>query len=324
MRAAAIALLAGAFLIAGGARADEEDEAFIEKGIQLRKEHRDAEALEQFRRAEAIRPTARIKAQIALAEQAIGKWVEAERDLQAALAASDDRWIASRAAALRGSLEAIRQHIGTLVVKANVDGAELWLNGERLGELPMNRVRAPSGTVHIEVRAGGYVPALRNLDLEPSATTTTEVVLQRVPEPANPVVVQPPLPSSIDAVPAPPKMTTQRMLAWGALGGSVLLLGGALAAQVMHGQAATTYNDDALCAAPGQWRDDRCGSYRNKAETAQIYANLGYIGAGALGVASAILFLVDTGDAKAKPRAGMTWAVAATGSGAEFVAAGRW
>src|SRR5437868_5348964 len=148
--------VAGTLLLGGVARADEADQAFIERGIELRKEHRDAEALEEFRRAEAIRPTAKIKAQIALAEQAIGRWVEAERDLQAALVASDDRWIASRAAALRGSLEAIRQHLGTLVVKANVDGAELWLNGERLGELPMNRLRAPSGTVHIEVRAKGY------------------------------------------------------------------------------------------------------------------------------------------------------------------------
>jgi hypothetical protein len=319
MLRSSIVLALGLILVNGSALAAGDDEAFIEKGIELRKEHRDAEALEQFRRAESIRPTARIKAQIALAEQAIGKWVEAERDLTAALAAPDDRWIASRATALRGSLDAIRQHLGTLVVRANVDGAELWLNGERLGELPMSRVRAPSGTVHVEVRAKGYEPALRNLDLEPGTTVTTELMLLRVPEPASPVVVQT-VPVEVPPAP-PPRMKTQRILAWSALGGAGVMLGGALVAQVVHNQAASTYNDNGLCSVPGTWRDDRCGGYRDKAETAQIFANLGYIGAGALGAASAILFFVDPGP-KAKTSGGVTWSVASTGSSVEL--AGRW
>jgi hypothetical protein len=322
MRASSLLVVAGMLSVNVSAFADAGDEAFIEKGIELRKEHRDAEALEQFRRAEAIHPTGRIKAQIALAEQAIGKWVEAERDLTAALASSDDKWVAGRATALRGSLDAIRQHLGTLVVRANVEGSELWLNGERLGELPMNRVRAPSGTVHIEVRAKGYEPALRNLDLEPGTTVTTEVVLLRVPEPASPVVVQT-APRAESPPSLPPPMKTQRVLAWGALGGAGVMLGGALVAQLVHAQAATTYNDNTLCTAPGRWRDERCGDYRNRAETAQILANLGYIGAGALGVASAILFFVDTGG-KPKTTGGVTWTVAATGSSAELIGAGSW
>ena len=58
-------------------------------------------------------------------------------------------------------------------------------------------------------------------------------------------------------------------------------------------------------------------------ETAQILANFGYIGAGALGVASAILFFVDTGG-KPKTTGGVTWTVAATGSSAELIGAGSW
>ncbi len=133
-------------------------------------------------------------------------------------------------------------HLGTLIVKANVDGAELWLNGERLGQLPMSRVRAPSGTIHIEVRAKDHEPALRNLDLEPGTTITTEIVLQRVPEAAPPIVVQSALPSDTPSAPAP-ATNVKRTLAWGALGGSVLMLGGALTAQAIHDQAANTWND---------------------------------------------------------------------------------
>lgn len=213
-------------------------------------------------------------------------------------------------------------HLGTLIVKANVDGAELWLNGERLGQLPMSRVRAPSGTIHIEVRAKDHEPALRNLDLEPGTTITTEIVLQRVPEAASPIVVQSALPSDTPSAPAP-ATNVKRTLAWGALGGSVLMLGGALTAQAIHDQAANTWNDDSLCTAPGQWRDDKCGGYQSTAEKAQIIANLGYIGASALGVASAILFLVD---ARARPsaRAGVRWSLAATGSSATLIGAGNW
>ena len=64
MRSCPIVLLVGVLLLGGRARAEGADEAYIEKGIALRKEHRDAEALTEFRRAEAIRPTAKIKVQI--------------------------------------------------------------------------------------------------------------------------------------------------------------------------------------------------------------------------------------------------------------------
>jgi hypothetical protein len=317
--------LASLVFAATEARAQANDEPFIEKGVELRKEHRDAEALEQFRRAEAIHPTARIKAQIALAEQAIGKWVEAERDLTAALASSDDPWIASRAPALRGSLEAIRQHLGTLVVRANVEGAEVWLNGARLGVLPMERVRVPSGTLHVEVRAKEYEPALRDLDLDPGMTLTAELVLQKVAPPAQPAA-SPVVVKSQPAENAPAPMAssnTRRTVAWGALAGSGLTLGGALVAQIIHNQAASHYNDNALCASPGHWRDDTCGIYRGKAETAQSVADLGFIAAGTLGVASAILFLVD-GSPRHATRGGVTWSVALNGSSAALVGAGRW
>ena len=55
------------------------------------------------------------------------------------------------------------------------------------------------------------------------------------------------------------------------------------------------YNDDALCLQPGLSRDERCGTYRGRAETAMGLALVGYIGTAALGGTSAVLFLASAG-----------------------------
>jgi hypothetical protein len=268
-----------------------DDEAFLERGIELRKEHRDAEALEQFRQAEALNPTPKVKAQIALAEHALGRWVDAERDLVAALARPDDPWIASRATVLRSSLEFIRKHLGTLIVRANVDGAELWINGERRGELPKDRIRVVAGPLHLQVSAKGYAPVYRTMDLEPETTLTADVVLVADPEGTDRPVIATPTPES-------ERPRLRRTAAWGALIGSGVFLGGAIGAQLFRNEQASLYNDDAVCRVPGRSRDETCGIYRDRGETAQSLANLGYIASGSLAVAAAILFFADRSASK--------------------------
>ncbi len=56
----------------------EDLDAILRKGNELRRVGRDREALAEFQRAARIANTARVNAQIALAEQALGLWVEAE------------------------------------------------------------------------------------------------------------------------------------------------------------------------------------------------------------------------------------------------------
>ena len=89
-------LLAAAALVslAPPARADEppDSEALIAHGLELRRQHEDASALADFRRAYALQPTPRCRAQIGLAEQSLGQWLPAETDLRAALSAADDPW----------------------------------------------------------------------------------------------------------------------------------------------------------------------------------------------------------------------------------------
>src|SRR5262245_52314219 len=87
------------------ASAESTDDALVERGLKLRRDRQDAAALALFQQAYEVRPAPRTRAQIALAEQALGKWLDAERDLQAALAAASDPWIASHHKTLQGALD---------------------------------------------------------------------------------------------------------------------------------------------------------------------------------------------------------------------------
>src|SRR5580704_13340383 len=99
-------LLATALLlVAGAARAQPVEPArLVKEGIELRRLHRDADALDAFRRAYALDPAPRTLAQIALAEQALGHFVDAESDLQRAIGAGDDPWIRRSARTLEVGL----------------------------------------------------------------------------------------------------------------------------------------------------------------------------------------------------------------------------
>jgi hypothetical protein len=292
MRACACALTLACSLAAAGARADASSAQMVERGVQLRREHRDAEALEEFKKAYRLNPAPRIKAQIGLAEQALGQWVDAERDLNLALSAADDPWIVDHAPALKAALAAIQQHLGSLAIETNVSGAELWLNGTRWGTLPMTNTRVEAGTLRLEVRAKGYETAHSSIDVSPGATVRERLALMPTPTPSTP-------PSDaargLAAAPVMERLEpdqTQRYIAWGALAGAGLATGGAITAQLVHEQNANHYNDDKLCAPTAtQSRDERCAIYRGRAETAQTFAILGFIAGGALGAASAILFI---------------------------------
>jgi hypothetical protein len=302
IRTYTLAAVACCSLAGRGAAADASSRDMVEKGIQLRREHRDAEALEQFRRAEQLNPAPRIRAQIGLAEQALAQWVEAERDLTQALSAKDDPWIREHADALENALAAIRQHLGSVTIDTNVSGAELWINGARVGLLPIASTRVGAGTVNVEIRSAGYATARRSVDVPPGKSATERLDL--VPAlPAPNLESSPPVDATLGAdMPTPP--STHRMLAWGALGAAGAMLTVGLGAQLVNQLNAVHYNDDSQCLRPNAGtRDAQCGIYRYRAETAQTFAFVGYGGAAVFGIASGVLFLTAPSRHRAKESA---------------------
>lgn len=164
------------------ARAD----ALIAEGVALRTQQRDADALSRFEQAQSLHPTPRGMAQIALAEQALNRWVLAERHLREALAATTDAWISRNTSALRAALSVIESHLGRLEVRTNVPGAELWVSAAREGTLPLEApLRVPIGQLPIELRSPGYQSATRTVTITPGQLTSETVTLSPATVPAG-------------------------------------------------------------------------------------------------------------------------------------------
>jgi hypothetical protein len=101
-----------------------------DRGIALREQGRDAEALAVFEQAHRDAPSSRLLAQIALAEGALGRWNDAARHLDEALAAPDD-WIARNRSTLESTRAEIARH--TTSAEPSNDGALPIAGGVLLG-----------------------------------------------------------------------------------------------------------------------------------------------------------------------------------------------
>jgi hypothetical protein len=177
LRSLVCSLIASAVLAVNSAHAQStppvsdaaaEANAAIERGIVAR-QRGDDEALQLFRRANALVPTARAQAQIALAEQALGQWVAAERDLTAALQLTADPWIQRNETVLRTALGQIQERLATIELRVATENAEVRINEEVVGQASTGTFRVPSGTVTIKVRAQGFISQRRTIEVAPRA-----------------------------------------------------------------------------------------------------------------------------------------------------------
>lgn len=138
------------------AQGTDPADAAIRRGVDLRRQGQDDQALQQFKKAYELSPSPRALAQIGLAEQALGRWVDAETHLEAALGSKRDTWIQKNGAILRGALDAIAKHLGNVQVLGEPVGAEVLIQGKVVGHLPMvSPSRVPIGDAQIEVRHPG-------------------------------------------------------------------------------------------------------------------------------------------------------------------------
>jgi hypothetical protein len=198
-----VALVVGA---PASGRADDESAAeLIRRGVALRHEHRNAEALQLFSSALAIDPTPSARAQVALAEQALGQWLDAERDLDAVLALLDDRWIEKNRTILEQARKIVRRHLAWLTVDVDAPSAKAQLDGRTI---PCgSEARVPAGAGILEVKADGYTTELRRVTLGPAEhvhETVSLVPLVAPPQTAiSPETPSPAPPSPAVVAPAP-------------------------------------------------------------------------------------------------------------------------
>jgi hypothetical protein len=174
---------------------DPVEDDLLKRGVEDRNHQDDAAALELFRKAYAVRQSPRAEAQMGLAEMALGQWVEAEKHIDHSLS-STDAWIRKNSAVLKESLAKVRKNLGSLQVMGSPAGAEVIIEGERRGTLPMDQpIRVHIGDCRFDVRSPGFAPLSRVVQISVGALSRETVHLSELTVPVAP----PPV-----AVAAPP------------------------------------------------------------------------------------------------------------------------
>src|SRR5947207_7380287 len=89
--------------------AEPTAEELVARGLQLRRQAKPQQALEMFRRAYALAPSARTIGQMGLVEASLERWLDAEAHLKASLAVSD-AWVKKNRGFLDQALAVCRAH----------------------------------------------------------------------------------------------------------------------------------------------------------------------------------------------------------------------
>jgi hypothetical protein len=264
------------------AAADTED-ALIHRGIELRKQGNDRAALEEMQRAYAIKHTPRAAAQLGFAEQALGLWPDAEEHVHEALTATGDAWVRKNRATIESALVTIRAHVGRVQIDGGEPGAQVTVNGRAVGSMPLrDSVPVNAGPVDVEVRAAGYAPALKTVNVGAGELTRVSFTLQPVAEasarPRQPPPFQPgsaPAPA-IKPLGAPGSDATtliarddsgrgKRMTGMSLVAGGVVAIGGGVAASVVGKRKFDAIGADAAAGRPynesnGNWKGYETGA----------------------------------------------------------------
>jgi len=281
-----------------------DDEALIRRGVELRRAGRDQEALEAFRAAYRARPTPRAQGQMGLAEQALGRWVEAARDLEAALEATDDPWTSKNLSTLRPAAAEVAKHLGRIQVLGRPSGAEVKVDDEPVGVLPMGGpARVAAGEVVISVSAPGHIAITRKVSVAPGQIARETISLHA--ESAGAAVAAASgeggatiqdRPPSRDREPAD-SMRPLRLGAWVAAGLGAAALGLGVAENLSYLSKRDSFDRGLPAGRCGAGLPNRgavgCSGLYDDMNGAKTIAVVGYVAAGVLGAGATLLFVLS-------------------------------
>ena len=159
----------------------------IARGVALRREGRDHEALPLFEAAYAQVRTPRAAAQLGFVEQALGLWVNAESHLFEAITANGDPWIQRNADLIEESLTLAHTHVGLLRVDVDVAGAEIFVDARPVGHAPLiAAIGVATGDRRVEARAAGYQSHVTTVAVTAGQTAKVMARLQPASPAAGP------------------------------------------------------------------------------------------------------------------------------------------
>ncbi|HWA71954.1 MAG TPA: PEGA domain-containing protein [Polyangiaceae bacterium] len=271
-------------------RVDAGTQDLVQRGIALRRSGKDEAALDLFLEAEKRAPNSvRVLLHVTTAAQAAGKWLLAYEYLNKASLYREQPYYQRYRGSIHTIEEAIALHIGRLRVLGSPRGAEVLVNGEPLGTLPLSEPKVlEAGSYVLEVRKPGYFPLRRPISISAGLGLSQESIelnqnTTAAPGPESTVARRTeklPTPSTQGQPTSPLRA---RWVTWALAGSSAALLTTSGVALAVRENEASHWNDDGRCldsANPTLTREQRCGDVRDSVKTAE---RVGII-SGALGV----------------------------------------
>jgi len=285
-------------------------QSLLDAGVAARRAGHDEEALALFTRAWDAGQLPRARAQMGLAEQALGKFVDAELHLAEALSWRD-AWIDERRATLEEALTSVRARLARLEVRVEQPGAQLRVNGRAVGALPLAQalVLLP-GTVAVSVSAPGFATSTRTVEvvagqlsresfeLAPLETTTRPAAggVARVGAASGGAASGGGDAGPIDAT--APSASPLPTIGWITVGVGVVGVGLGAVFYAQRESAASDYNDDARCLVGGRSRDENCGADGSAARSAETLMTVSLVAGGVLVAGGLALLLLGGRDSR--------------------------
>ncbi|HWO13389.1 MAG TPA: tetratricopeptide repeat protein [Polyangiaceae bacterium] len=242
---------------------------FVARGIELRAQGKDQEALQAFRQAEALDPSSvRVQVHLATVYQALGDWLVADEYLSRALAQQNHPYINRHRQVLEDAKRVIDSNIGRVEVEGEPAGAEVYLSGRALGSLPLKEpVRWTVGSYLLEVRSPGHYPLRRPIVIVGGGLVRESVQLQPLPSEEGWRGSAGAGTTGIDEAPSDRAWLTWTLAGAATVGAAVTV--GAWTYREVH---ADHWNDDSRCLDVGRSRAEVCGDERDNVNTADTVA----------------------------------------------------
>jgi hypothetical protein len=320
-------------------------ETLMREGIALRRSGDDEGALRHFEEAYGVSKTPKALAQIGLAEQALGRWGHADRHLRQALESEGDPWILKNRASINEALSVIAAHVGQLQVMGVPAGAEVRIDSQLIGKLPLSGpTTVTAGGVAIEVRAAGFLPIVRAATVAPRTLTRETFTLQALsPASGSPSVAAssgpapskaaPPADAGLRSAPpaegdvadtnapdSPSDVSPPAVIAGGNRKALVLTSTGLSIAAVALGvfehiswqRKVDSFSAMPICQEQGS---QACKQLQDDGERARVLAFVGYGLGAAFAITALVLYLTDSGRAPEPSKVACGPATLGTGVG---------
>ncbi|WP_437899526.1 PEGA domain-containing protein [Sorangium sp. So ce124] len=175
------------------AQASRDADAAFARGKELYRLGKLDAAYEAYRTAWSLKQSYDIAANLANTELQRGMKVEAAEHLAFCLRSFPATGNSAQHEQIRAQFRAVRKEVGSIVVQANVDGAEVSFNGTAVGRTPLrHEVFVKPGTIAVEARLAGHEPSRVTLEVPAGETNTANLVLLPPREPPAPPAPLPP------------------------------------------------------------------------------------------------------------------------------------